>query len=97
MPTLLISPLKLSMIAGVKRGMGRLPVADYSLAVQVMNNLNHKNKDQLQSEISLDEGIIDVDPSNRGVYSFCMCPGGQVCKSKPTLNDDRLNDNNILF
>jgi len=46
----------------VMRGKGHIPVADYKLATTV----NSDDKTGVQEE------------SQRGVYSFCMCPGGQI-------------------
>ena len=109
---------------GVLRGKGRIPVADYSLAAQVMDRMSTYQQPKSMGGISTGSsdalstfgeapGIIQIGgvigqlgskeqpPSvgtvlgqastmtsnlngisdaklQRGVYSFCMCPGGQV-------------------
>lgn len=48
-------------------GRGKVPVADY----KVVQYVNDRDKNSpLKSE-----------STNRSCYSFCMCPGGQVCFS----------------
>lgn len=49
----------------VCRGRGKVPVADYKVA-------NYIDKEEFYE--SSDSGV-----ANRSCYSFCMCPGGQVC------------------
>ncbi|PNH07405.1 hypothetical protein TSOC_006143 [Tetrabaena socialis] len=112
---------------GVMRGKGRLPVADYTLAVEVMDRLSGNDSSSSRSWGGVqgreevvraaasqapgiapptdgDDGASDdsasrvqqqqqqqqqqqyapqgrgqeEDSDKRGVYSFCMCPGGQI-------------------
>jgi len=63
----------------VLRGKGPVPVAEYRLAANFQNNSNGDNTDNI----------------NRGIYSFCMCPGGQIV---PTNTDpDLLCINGMSF
>lgn len=50
----------------VHKGRGKVPVADYKLA-------NYLRGEGIESSSA---------SSNRGCYSFCMCPGGQVVSVK---------------
>lgn len=63
----------------VRRGKGPIPVAEYRLAANFQNNMDDENTDNI----------------NRGIYSFCMCPGGQIV---PTNTDpDLLCINGMSF
>lgn len=113
--------IKHFLIVGVLRGKGRIPVADYSLATQVLERMSVSKSQADESNIKISKtltmvseapGIVQIgnmpstsrnqeaqppfigdsfnkartssmngDMGNsmqRGVYSFCMCPGGQV-------------------
>lgn len=54
-----------SLAAEVHRGRGKVPVADYKIASYV-------SEEDVESSANL-------EPKTRSCYSFCMCPGGQVC------------------
>jgi uncharacterized FAD-dependent dehydrogenase len=56
----------------VLRGKGPIPVAEYRLAANFQNN---------------DSDSDNTDTIHRGVYSFCMCPGGQIV---PTSTDRKV-------
>ena len=62
----------------MQRGRGRLPVADYRLACEVDTTGWY---DPQHGEVP------DASKDERGVYSFCMCPGGQIV---PTSTDPEL-------
>lgn len=49
----------------VCHGRGKVPVADYKVA-------NYIDKNDFGDSS-------DSNEANRSCYSFCMCPGGQVC------------------
>ncbi|CAN0838295.1 Uncharacterized protein Cbei_0202 [Linum grandiflorum] len=53
-----------SLATDVRRGRGKVPVADYKVAGVVS-----KDQDNISS---------NMEPTDRSCYSFCMCPGGQV-------------------
>ena len=74
-----------------QRGKGRVPVADYRLTAQVSEEANDTNggKDRGDSI----NGIKKV--STRGVYSFCMCPGGQIVPT--SVNPEELCINGMSF
>ena len=54
----------------VQRGKGLLPVADYRLAVEVPAAAQHGDGAGAVAAVDL--------PSKQPVFSFCMCPGGQI-------------------
>lgn len=54
--------------AEVRRGKGRYPVADYSMAAQIPESV----------------AAAAAGGGGRGVYSFCMCPGGQIVPTSTT-------------
>lgn len=104
----------LVLYVGVLRGKGKIPVAEYTLAAQVMERISEPSRrvtqegdfyrdthlDDVMALSSESPGIVKIgglspiqiplkaQPSGsnndcetgtqRGVYSFCMCPGGQV-------------------
>lgn len=49
----------------VRRGRGKVPVADYKVAKYASGK----------------DGDEPLQATSRSCYSFCMCPGGQVCFS----------------
>lgn len=51
--------------AEVQKGRGKVPVADYKVVKYVTNEDGADNT--------------DAEAERRSCYSFCMCPGGQVC------------------
>lgn len=53
----------------VQRGKGTFPVSDYSLASTI--------KSDNAKDVATQHGSA-YNNSGRGVYSFCMCPGGQI-------------------
>ncbi|KAH9608813.1 hypothetical protein KSS87_017661 [Heliosperma pusillum] len=62
-PQQLINSIQYAGLADeVQKGRGKVPVADYKVA-------NYLSGDGVESPLAT---------SNRGCYSFCMCPGGQV-------------------
>jgi hypothetical protein len=95
--------------AGVMRGKGRLPVADYSLTAQVLNG----REDAAAAAIAAGAPGIEAlgsaggsgsgssnrnnssGSSQRGVYSFCMCPGGQIVPT--STSEDELCINGMSF
>lgn len=97
------------------RGKGRLPVADYTLAAQVLCDLGSASQQQQperggmtsratssdrpraqgQQEQGEGEQPQGVSRSKRGVYSFCMCPGGQVVPT--STEEDELCVNGMSF
>lgn len=55
------------MANAVEKGRGKVPVADYKVAKYV----NFDRQDPSSNSLA----------ASRSCYSFCMCPGGQVCFS----------------
>lgn len=87
--------------AKVDRGRGKLPVADYSLATQVGDE---EVAERLASSTWADGhhwmGASGPDAGSsgsgsRGVYSFCMCPGGQIVTT--STSPDELCINGMSF
>lgn len=76
----------------------QLPPADYKMAVHLTPKNNNKTKETKST----------VNNINRGVYTFCMCPGGYVingasCKNSVVTNGmsnqkrDNINANSALL
>ncbi|CAM9526452.1 unnamed protein product [Chrysoparadoxa australica] len=66
----------------VMKGKGKVPVADYSLAATVSDGSGVQDP----SLASTPGGQESQEGGSRPVYSFCMCPGGQIV---PTSVDER--------
>jgi uncharacterized FAD-dependent dehydrogenase len=65
----------------VLRGKGPIPVAEYRLAANFEDTVITSNNNSSGSD------KITTNSSSRGIYSFCMCPGGQIV---PTSTDAEL-------
>ncbi|KAJ0262973.1 Uncharacterized protein HA466_0034190 [Hirschfeldia incana] len=75
-PQELINSIQYSDLASeVRKGRGKVPVADY----KVVQYVNEKDEDLSQSS------------SKRSCYSFCMCPGGQVVLTSTNPNELCIN------
>ena len=72
-----------------RRGYGKVPVADYRLVanVQSIDGVDENLEDE-KNEASLPGARSNLLPQQppRAVYSFCMCPGGQIM---PTSMDEK--------
>jgi uncharacterized FAD-dependent dehydrogenase len=66
---------------------GRLPVASYRLAT---NQAHDGTTDQVPSDNNESEQP-QQQPHYRGVYSFCMCPGGQIVPASTDPNEVCVN------
>ncbi len=79
------------------RGKGRLPVADYSFAAQIMNQGAWSSASEGVSMTTSTSGRHQQQQgdSTRHVYSFCKCPGGQVVCTSTT--EDSLCVNGMSF
>lgn len=69
------------------RGAGPVPVADYRLAVEVEGKTNDEARSGSPESTS--------DGARRSVYSFCMCPGGQIVPT--SVRPDELCLNGMSF
>lgn len=79
-PQALINTMQLGKFADeVDGGRGRVPVADY----------------RLTAEVSVDKQEDDYDGIRRAVYSFCMCPGGQIVPT--SVDENELCVNGMSF
>ncbi|CAH8355705.1 unnamed protein product [Eruca vesicaria subsp. sativa] len=75
-PQELINSIQYSDLASeVRKGRGKVPVADY----KVVQYVNDKDEDLSESS------------SKRSCYSFCMCPGGQVVLTSTNPNELCIN------
>jgi len=93
--------------AAVMRGKGRLPVADYSLVANVLDGGGGGLGDSASRGGCDAAGVEFVEGSDggsrrdgerggtasltRGVYSFCMCPGGQIVPTSTSESELCIN------
>lgn len=83
---------------GVARGKGKIPVADYTLATNILDS-RCGNGDEGREGVALvgggKGGKKAAEDTSRGVYSFCMCPGGQIVPT--STREDELCINGMSF
>jgi uncharacterized FAD-dependent dehydrogenase len=81
----------------VMRGKGVIPVADYRLAAEIKTDTwGGGEEDYEGGGGGREEGnIFTTNASKRGVYSFCMCPGGQIVPT--STSPDLLCINGMSF
>ncbi|KAJ7955667.1 FAD/NAD(P)-binding oxidoreductase family protein [Quillaja saponaria] len=75
-PQELINSIQYSGLAAeVRSGRGKVPVADYKVV----------------NYVGLEEAYTPSAAANRGCYSFCMCPGGQVVPTSTSPSELCIN------
>ncbi|MEW5304163.1 MAG: hypothetical protein WDW36_006794 [Sanguina aurantia] len=88
--------------AGVMRGKGTLPVADYTLlaagsrssgrhAAAAATGTSTTNERHPSGGAQGSDNVVE----SRGVFSFCMCPGGQIVPT--STNEEELCINGMSF